>query len=88
MKRQSGVRQAILDALLEEGRTRQEICTFLNTSESWLSRVIAGQIDPPVSKALRMAFLLNRPVEELFGDLLVMGMRSGRGRRPQVRRTA
>lgn len=82
------VRQPIIDAMLEEGRSRKDVYTFLNVSKSWLSRCISGEIDPPASKALRMAFLLNRPVEELFGDLLVMGIRSGRGRRPQGGRKA
>lgn len=70
--------------MLESGRSRKDVCLFLNVSKSWLSRVISGEVDPPASKALRLAFLLNRQVEELFVDLLVMGMRSGRGRRPQV----
>lgn len=62
--------EAILAAMRDQGRTREQVCSFLGISKSTLSRWISGEIDPPVGKALRLAFLLNRPVEELFGHLL------------------
>lgn len=67
--------EAILDAIREQGRTRKQVFKFLGVSESTFCRWLHGEIDPPVSKALRLAVLLNRPVEELFGHL-VYGRRS------------
>lgn len=62
--------RAILEAIREQGRTRKQVYMFLGVSESTFSRWLSGEVDPPVSKALRLSVLLNRPVEQLFGHLL------------------
>lgn len=67
------MREALQDAIRTQGRSRRALAQFLGISEATLSRYIRGQVDPPTSRALRLAVLLNQPVEALFGDLLRPG---------------
>jgi len=60
----------LAEAIRESGRTQAEIARLVGVHPATVSMWVSGRIEPPVSRALRLAVLLGRSVEELFGHLI------------------
>ena len=59
------VRNTINEAIPDD-KTRGEIAREIGMSRTYLQRLIAGNNIPTVELALRIARVLNRPVEDLY----------------------
>ena len=54
--------------LLEQGISQFQLSRDLGISDSYLSKVVNGWVEPPVELKARIASLLGCPVSEIFAE--------------------
>jgi DNA-binding XRE family transcriptional regulator len=72
----AGEKRSLAHYRLEKGWSQKELATRVGTSQSYIARLEAGDIDPQVSTLRRMAVVLNVQAAELLGVLIIKGKQS------------
>lgn len=49
----------------ESGDTQQAFAARLNRSQSWVSKVVSGELEPSIREAIRISRLARVPLESL-----------------------
>lgn len=77
------MREALRSA---RGKTpQQDVAEFAGVARHTYSRIETGARNPSLPVAIRIAHFLQRPVEELFPELVPADPQSTAARRPQAR---
>jgi putative transcriptional regulator len=64
------MRYALRMARIQAGKTQSEVARLVGLTRASYTNIEKGHKNPSVVTALRIANVLNRPVEELFADEL------------------
>jgi transcriptional regulator with XRE-family HTH domain len=68
--------------MADTGTTQEDLASFAKVSQAQISRYLAGKVDLPVERAMKLALITNIPVEKLLNDrdasrlLKLLGKRS------------
>ena len=61
-------RNQLREARKAKGLTQTELAKQIGTTQAMLGRYEANQVEPSIGRALAIARVLDRPVEELFSE--------------------
>jgi len=71
LERGAGMRSKLINARKKAGFTQNELARLASLNRAYYTNIEKGRRNPSIITAFRLAYTLNKPVEELFDDLIV-----------------